>query len=148
MKLLKLYSWFAGSLSDFSNSFKDNEALYKQALAFWGNLENVSILIFIIFIVLGIALAAYYYKPYNDRPGRHYKLSHWAVFLIVTLFLTFAVTFGFEYLSVEPKLKGAAWLEAKIAICNAIYAAGLYVVTSFVWCNSKLPTNACRIFKW
>ena len=25
MKLLKLYSWFAGSVSDFTNRFKDNE---------------------------------------------------------------------------------------------------------------------------
>ena len=36
MKLLKLYSWFAGSVSDFTNRFKDNEVLYKQAKTFVG----------------------------------------------------------------------------------------------------------------
>lgn len=147
MKLLKLYSWFAGSLSDFTRQFGDNKALYNQARAFWGKLENVSILILLIFIVLGISLAAYYYKPYNDKPGRHYKLGHWTVFLIITIILTFAVTLGFEYFAVEPKIKGAAWLETKIAICNALYAVGVYLLTSVVWCNFNLPTNACKIFK-
>lgn len=147
MKLLKIYSWISGSMTDFTKPFKENEALYKQARAFWGQLENNSIVIFFICIVLGIALAIYYYKPYNDSPGRHYTLKHWLIFLFITFVLTFVVTFGFEYLAVTPKLSGAMGLEAKIALGNAIYASFLYFITSVVWCNVG-STNACRIFKF
>ena len=147
MKLLKLYSWIAGTLSDFTKPFQENEALYKQARAFWGKLENNSMLIFLICIVLGISIAAYYYRPYNNKPGRHYTLGHWAVFLFVTFLFTFLVTLGAEYLMVEPKIQGALTLEAKIALGNAIYASFLYFITSVVWCNA-FPTNASRIFKF
>lgn len=147
MKLLKIYSWISGSITDFTKPFKDNEALYKQARAFWGQLENYSIVIFLICLVLGIALAIYYYKPYNDSPGRHYTLKHWLLFLFITFLLTFAVTFGFEYFAVTPKLSGAIGLEAKIALGNAIYASIVYFITSVIWCNIG-STNAYRLFKF
>ncbi|MBE6260532.1 MAG: hypothetical protein E7107_06860 [Prevotella sp.] len=148
MKLLKLYNWIAGSVNDFARPFKqrENEELYKQAKTFWSQLENSSIVIILIFVFLGIALAAYYYKPYNDAPGRHYTLKHWIIFLLITFILTFLVTLGFEYFAVPPKLEGALMLETKIALGNAIYASVFYFVVSVVWCNIG-PTNACRIFK-
>ena len=147
MKLLKLYSWISGSMTDFTKPFKDNEALYKQARSFWGHLENNSVVIFLICLVLGIALAIYYYKPYNDSPGRHYTLKHWLIFLFITFLLTFVVTFGFEYFAVTPKLSGAIGLEAKIALGNAIYASIVYFITSVIWCNIG-STNAYRLFKF
>lgn len=148
MKLLKLYSWFAGSVSDFTNRFKDNEVLYKQAKFFVDKLESNSMIIFLICIGLGILFAALYYTTYNNKPGRHYTLAHWVGFLFFTFVITFLVTFGFEYIAVTPKINGAAWLECKIALCNALYSVGFYFVTSWVWCQFDLPTNACRIFKY
>lgn len=147
MKLLKIYKWIAGGMPDFTRQFQENEQLYKQAQAFWNKLENSSLLIVLIFLVLGIALAAWYYKPYNNKPGRHYTPKHWAIFLIVTFVVTFLVTLGFEYFAVHSKLQGAFMLEAKIALGNAIYAMGMYLITSLVWCN-WLPTNAYRMFKF
>ena len=147
MKLLKLYSWIAGSLADFTKPFKENEALYKQAKAFWDKLENSSLVIVLIFLVLGIAWAAYYYTSYNNNPGRHYTPKHWILILLVTAVVTFLVTLGFEYLAVEPKINGAFLLEVKIAIGNALYAAFAYLLTSIVWCNT-LPTNAYKMFKF
>lgn len=149
MKLLKIYSWIAGSMNDFARPFtqRDNEELYKQAKEFWTQLDNLSIVIVLIFVILGTALAAYYYKPYNDKPGRHYTLKYWIFFFFVTFILTFSLTFGFEYFAVPPKLDGATLLEIKIAIGNAIYASLVYIVTSIVWCNVG-RTNACRIFKF
>jgi len=147
MKLMKLYSWIAGSLADFTRPFRDNEAMYKQARAFWDKLENYSMIIFLICLFLGIALACYYYKPYNNSPGRHYKLNHWLVFLLITVVLTFLVTLGFEYFAVPPKITDSFGLEAKIALGNAIYAAIVFFVTSVAWCNIG-STNACRIFKF
>lgn len=146
MKMLGLYKWIAGSLSDFTRPFQNNEVLYNQAKSFWRHLESSSIVLIIIFIVLGILLAAYYYKPYNEKPGRHYRPINWICFWLLTFALTFIVTLNFEYMAVAPKLQGAFLLEAKIAVGNALYSSLLFLVTSIVWCNF-LPTNAYRIFK-
>lgn len=149
MKLLKIYSWIAGSKNDWLRPFqqKENEDLYSQANDFWSNLESSSVLIVLIFVVLGISLAAYYYKPYNDVAGRHYTIKHWIFWLLGVFILTLLVTLGVEYLAVPPKLDGAQILEIKIALGNAIYASFIYFITSIVWCNFG-PTNACRIFKF
>lgn len=147
MKPLDLYEWIAGSMSNFTKPFQENEALFNQAKSFWRHLDGSMMVVIAIFIVLGIALAITYYKPYNDKPGRHYRPTHWLIFLAITFVLTFSVTWGFEYIAVKPVLKGAAMLEMKIALGNAIYASVLYFVTSVVWCNA-LPTNAYRLFKF
>ena len=147
MKILKIYKPIAGSMSDFINQFQNNEQLYAQARSFWQQLEAHSFALPIIILVLGIGFAAFYYKPYNDMPHRHYKPLHWLLFLVVTFVVTFLVTWGYEYVSVPPRLQGANWLEVKIAIANALYTSGCYFLTSVVWCYF-CPTNAYRFFKF
>lgn len=147
MKLLKLYSWITGTMADFAKPFSENKALYNQAKGFWNKLENSSLVIVLIFLVLGISWAVYYYTSYNNNPGRHYTPKHWTLMLLVTIIVTFLVTFGFEYFAVEPKINGAFLLEVKIAIGNSLYAAFAYLLTSIVWCNT-LQTNAYRMFKF
>ena len=146
MKILAFYKWIAGSMTDFINQFRNNEALYNQARAFWNKMESSAPIILIIFLVLGISLAVFYYQPYNNRPGRHYTPKHWLIFLAVTFVLTFFVTWGFEYIAVKPVLDTTTMLQVKIALGNAIYASLLYLVVSFVWCQI-LPTNAYRLLK-
>ncbi len=135
-------------MNDFCRPFQNNEALYKQAQSFWNQLESSSIVIVLIFAVLGILMAYTYYQPFNNKPGRHYKPKYWVISLAVTFVLTLAVTFGFEYFAHAPKLKGSMLLEFKIAIANSLYATLLYVVVSWVWCQFKLPTNAYRLIKF
>ena len=147
MKPIDLYEWIAGSMSNFTKPFQENEALFNQAKAFWRHLDGSMMVVIAIFVVLGIAFAVSYYKPYNDKAGRHYTPIHWLIFLAITFVFTFALTFGFEYIAVKPVLKGAVMLEMKIALGNAIYASVLYFVASVVWCNA-LPTNAYRLFKF
>ena len=134
-------------MNDFSKPFSENKALYNQVKGFWNKLENFSLIIVLIFLILGIAWAAYYYTSYNNSPGRHYTPKHWILLLLATVVVTFFVTLGFEYLAVEPKINGAFLLEVKIAIANALYAALAYLITSIIWCNT-LPTNAYRMFKF
>lgn len=147
MKLLKLYELFTGKMTDFLSQFQNNDSLYQQARVLWNKLEGISTILLIIFLVVGIALAFFYYKPYNNRPGRHYTPKHWVIFLIVTFAVAFILTLGFEYISVAPHLKGALLLETKIALGNGIYASALYILVSVLWCNA-LPTNAYRLFKF
>lgn len=141
------YGWIAGSMSDFTKPFQENEQLYNQAKTFWRHLDGFMPIVIAIFIILGILLAWYYYKPFNDKPGRHYRLRYWCGFLAVTFFLTLALTLVLEYIVAKPTLNGAFRLELMIAIGNALYASVLYFLTSVVWCNA-LPTNAYRLLKF
>lgn len=147
MKPLDLYEWIAGSMSHFTKPFQNNEALYDQAKTFWRTLDSSMMFGIAAFVVFGIALAYIYYKPYNNKPGRRYRRTHWLGFLALTFVATFVVTWGFECLAAKPILKGAVILEMKVALANALYAAIIYFVTSWVWCNF-FPTNAYRLLKF
>lgn len=141
-----LYGWMASSKSDFTRNFRDNEILLSQANKFWTNIESSSMIILLISIVVGIMMAWSYYGPYNNKPGRHYRPRYWFIFMLLVIVLTLILTLGFECLAYPPQLQGAFVLELKIALINAIYAIGVYLLASFIWCNT-LPTNACRILK-
>lgn len=147
MKLLKLYQWIAGKMTDFISQFQNNDSLYQQARTFWGKLEGISTILLIIALMIGVLFAVIYYKPYNNKPGRHYTPKHWIIFLVITFVMAFLLTLGFEYIAVAPHLKGALLLETKIALGNGIYASALYFIVSVLWCNA-LPTNAYRLFKF
>ena len=135
-------------MADFTKPFQNNETLYSQARAFWNKLEASSILIVALFILLGIAMACVYYKPFNDKPGRHYKPKYWVYFLLATFVLTLLVTLGCEYAIAQPKLDGAFVLELKTAFANAIYSSVVYLFVSWIWCQFNLPTNAYRLIKF
>ena len=148
MKLLKLYQWITGTMADFTKPFQDNDALYKQAQAFWKQLDVSSIIFVSIFLLLGIVMASIYYKPFNDKPGRHYKPKYWIYFLLTTFVLTLLVTLGCECAIAQPKLDGSFVLELKIAVANAIYSSFIYIFVSWIWCQFNLPTNAYRLIKF
>ncbi len=147
MNLIKFYGWIAGSMSDFTKPFQENEQLYNQAKAFWRHLDGSMVIVFIGFVLAGILFAAYYYKWFNNNPGRHYRPRYWAFSLLLTVLITFIGTLGFECFVAKPTLNGAFWLEVRIAFGNALYALVVYFLTSVVWCNA-LPTNAYRLFKF
>lgn len=145
MKLLGLYKWATGSMSDFTKPFENNDALFNQAKAFWHRLDDYALIFIVIFIILGIGLAYIYYKPFNEKSGRHYKPSYWLVFLIGSFIVTLFLTYIIEMIVVHSSISGASWLEFKVAFGNAVYAALLYFITSVVCCRF-LKTNAYKIF--
>lgn len=146
MKLLELYRWFIGTVSDFSKPFRENEELLNEARKFWRNLEANSWIIVLLFVVIGILMAVTYYTYWNNKPGRHYKPKDWIIYLVATFIICFLLTLGIVYFLCPPNLSGSFPLELKLALCNALYSIGVYLIVSFVWCN-WLPTNAYRIFK-
>ena len=93
-------------------------------------------------------MASIYYKPFNDKPGRHYKPKYWIYFLLTTFVLTLLVTLGCECAIAQPKLDGSFVLELKIAVANAIYSSFIYIFVSWIWCQFNLPTNAYRLIKF
>jgi len=147
MKMLSFYKWIAGSMQDFTSQFRNNESLFSQARTYWSQLEASSVILIIIFFVLGIALAIYYYQPFNNRPGRHYKPIYWWLFLGLTFLLTGLVTWLYLHFSAPSNLSGVGILHFKLAIGNAVYATLLYLVCSWLWCQFNFPTNAYRFLK-
>lgn len=148
MKCLALYKWLAGSKNDFLKPFQHDETLQRQAKHFIDNLDKMSWSLVLLFVAIALIAAVSYYIPYNNQPGRHYKPSHWLVFLLVAIVLAGVATFGAEYLISTPKLDGAMQFEVMVAVANAVYAGVAYFVASVVWCNCSLPTNAYRMFKF
>ena len=148
MKLLSLYKWAVGSMADFTSQFQDNEVLFNQARAYWNKLEASSIIVLIIFLVLGISMSISYYLPYNNHPGRHYKPIYWLYFWGGTFVLAFLLTWCYVHYAVSSNLSGVPMLQLKLALGNALYASGLDFLCSWIWCQFNLPTNACRIFKF
>ena len=148
MKLLGLYKWIIGTMSDFVKQFQNNETLYDKARAFWGDLESHSIVFIFLFLGIGIGIAYFYYKSFNNKPGRHYKPIHWWKFLALTFFISILLTLGVEYILIPPTIKGSFVLELKLAFANAIYSSLVYVLISWIWCQFNLPTNAYRYLKF
>ncbi len=134
------------SKNDFISQFKENESLYKQAKTFWNHLEGLSPWCYAIAILLGIALAWGYYKPFNEIPGRHYLPKYWCRFLIVAGLLAAIFTFVLEFVVANPKPDGALGIEAQVALINAVYTVVLYLLVSILWCVSN-KTNAYPFYK-
>ena len=66
MKWLDAYGWMAGSMSDFTKPFQENEALFNQAKAFWRNLEGWAPMLLLIGLLFGI-FSAILYPPHHRK---------------------------------------------------------------------------------
>lgn len=143
MKLLSLYTWMAGSKSDLYNN---NEEIKDQIDKFWGKLEGISIILVFLLFIVAIGVACDYYGRYNNKPGRHYGIKRWIMFGIISVIATGIFTFGTEFIFAKPQINGTCGIELKIALCNALYAAIIYLIASFLWCNFG-RTNAYRLLK-
>lgn len=125
----------------------NNDNLQNQATQVWNKLDGVTPFLLLISVIIGIGLAVYYYKPYNEQPGRHYKVSHWAMWGIIATVSTLIATFLIEFFAIKTNLRtGLTSLYIMTAISNAIYSALLYLIMSILWCYA-FPTNAYRFFK-
>ena len=144
---LGCYKLIIGSMSDFTRPFQENEQLFKQAKLFWNKLDGLVWIPLVASLILGIIFLYWYYVPYNNRPGRHYKLIHWSKFLGITFIVSLLVSIICLFSMAPSSLQGADVLELKIATTNAFGASFIYLLGSWIWCNF-LPTNACRFLKF
>lgn len=141
---------FIGNKSAFLKPYSGDgqEALYQQAMLFWGKLDSVSFLFpLILVIVCGISVW-YYYIPFNNTPHRHYKPKYWWMMMAVCAVLCFLLTLGVAVVCAPPKFEGTKVLEFELALGNMLYTVFAYGFVSFVWCNCrKAKTNAYRYLK-
>lgn len=140
-----LCTWLAGSKNDFIKQFRENEQLYNQAKDFWKDLEGS--LLWIFPIVIAVVAVLIYYTWFNNSPGRHYHPKYWGLFLVGMTVFVWIGSFGLEYYLHGSALTGATKVLSLIATEYSIYAVGVYLLLSVIWCN-WLPTNAYRLFKF
>lgn len=147
MHAINLYKPLGVSGNRFKKTFQDNEVLYEHAKNFWNNIDSNGLIIIIIFLVIGALGAIYYYKWYNNKPGRRYLPKKWFIWLGITAVTSFVVSLIILLFIARPRLEGSFTLELKIAFGNALYAAIVYLITSVLLCNCW-QTNAYRMFKF
>ena len=141
MKLIGLYKPFVGTEAKFLDNYPPETQDIAQK--FWNNLNDSCLFLILFFILVSIILCVYYFTFYNEKPGRHYKPSHWGGFYIATLVFSFIGTAVLGYLLNNTSLNDSSYLIWEIALGNLLYSFLLYGVLSFVW-FWKLPTNAYR----
>ncbi len=144
MKNLFLYKWLVGTQSEFTKPFQDNENLFNQAKAFWHQLEGIAWLELSVGVVIGILGALLYFGPFNDLPGRHYKVRFWVEGMVISAAVSLIVSLTIAYFLAQPNISGAFKLESHIAFGNLIYAALSYFIVSLI-CWNYGSTNAYRL---
>lgn len=142
--LAKLYGWlYPVSHAKFINGLPEESQA--RGAAFWNSLSPCESGLFITFILLGIAAAIIYFKPFNNKPGRHYRGRWWWFFAAIAFFGTLLVS----YILCGIILKDARNLGQSLSFQhflswgNAFYAFVLYFIISFIWWNWG-KTNAYR----
>ena len=148
MDLSTFYGWFGVNSASLIDANKDNN-MGDSAMTAWANLSQWAILFFVGMVLLSFGLAFYYYKEYNNKPKRHYTPKQWLLMGLVAIASVFVLTFICAFcLEKTDAINGLIALELKLSLCNSLYAAGIYLLVSFIWCNvPELPTNAYRILK-
>jgi len=148
MKIVDIYGWGLPKQADFLNHFKNNDTLYNQARALWSKLDACTVWFIIAFVVLALVFAIIYYGPYNNKPGRHYKVRHWFIWMIITAAVTFVVTMAIGLIMVKSPLSARIGLILRISGVNVLYSIGVYFVVALLVCNAPfLKTNAYRFLK-
>ena len=146
MDLSTFYGWAVSSTS-LADANKAN-GMRDAALHAWGHLSQYTLVFVVLMLVSSIGMAIYYYTEYNNQPNRHYTPQQWALVGLASIIISFVATLVFAYVMQKTgNILGLFILELKLAMCNTLYAAGFYLVTSFVWCNLPLKTNAYRYLK-
>lgn len=147
MGMLDLYSWGLPNQGAHLQRYRDNDSLYNMARAFWSNLDSAAVYFMVVFLILGIAIACFYYYGYNKFPGRKYKVQHWTIWLLITAAATILVTLGLGSAIVNSNLQEKFGFLLRISLINGVYALAVYFISSVIICNLPIATNAYRFLK-
>lgn len=147
MHLLKFYQLLIGNKASFLQPYTGDgqEDLYSQASLFWDKLDGLSIVFILLFFLIGVLAAWFYYKPFNEQPNRHYLPKYWWMFFIASAIVSFLVTFGAALGIANPRISGTWTIEMRIALQNALLTLVIYLLASVFICK-KCTTNAYRMF--
>lgn len=142
--------FFLPSQAEFLRKFPQNDAIIQRVNLLWQEFDNWSMILLFVTAVIVAGLACYYYGPYNKKPGRHYKMKYWWIFLIASWLLTLVLTIVAECWGISTSLPFDKMLSIylQIVLINTfIYSTSVYFITSVIICNWG-KTNAYRHLKF
>lgn len=135
------------SKGEFLSHFAYNEHLKAQANQVWRQLDDYAVWVLVGSIAIGVMCAVSYYTWYNEMPHRHYRISHWARWLVLAFVATLIAAVGFGYLAITTNINsGLDSLYWRCALNAALYSAMAYLLLSVLWCN-LWSTNAFKFLK-
>lgn len=141
--MIEIYKPLAGTLAKFQETLPNETKDIAQT--FWKDLDNACLFFVILCAISSIGFCIYYFTIYNNKPGRHYKISHWAAFWLISIIATLILTGVIGLLMTNHGIQGSVMLIWKVAFLNAVYSLLIYLGLSLVWWG-VLPTNAYRPF--
>ena len=142
--LIKMYKFIVGTESKFTDAL--DASTQEAGEEYWHTLDKACLVLFLAMLIITIGLCVLYFTYYNNRPGRHYRVSHWVRFYVGAITASFVSTWLLSYILATPTVKGAEWLVFDIAIGNLEYSIILFLFMSIIWWR-YLPTNAYRVIK-
>lgn len=146
--IVDLYGWGLPKQTEFLNHYKSNETLFRHARDLWSKLDSCTIWFIAAFVVLALLFSIIYYGPYNNRPGRHYKVKYWFIWMLITAVVTFVVTLVIGLIVAKSPLTAGIGLILRISGVNVLYSIGVYFIVALLVCNAPfLKTNAYRFLK-
>ena len=139
INLLTVLTWFT-SKKEYLSNYADNESAKKAATRLWNAIESGEIFLIITMIVLTVAICWFYYFPFNNKSGRHYRPKYWAIAGAINLIAVALTTWGLCCI-LTPNPSFDYWFLTEVTIVNTIYALVLYYIISNI-INRKGESNA------
>lgn len=139
----ELYNWFIPSRTDWINAHQDKDVLREMATQFYDKLESLPLLFLLIAAAIGILGAVIYYYGVNNLSGRMYKISKWAIALLITVLVSWAITLGAGYGLASSELADTNSIIFQFTIPQIIWTLLVYFLISVLCCNVG-KTNAYR----
>lgn len=138
-----LYNWFIPSRADWVTAHQKNDTIKDLAKQFYDKLDSLTLLFFIFAVVFGILGAVIYYYGLNNLPGRMYKISKWAIALLITVLISWGVALGWGYYAASSDLADTDSIIFRFTLPQIIWTLLVYFLTSVICCNVG-KTNAYR----
>lgn len=147
MGIVNIYDWGLPNQAEHLARYRDNEARYKAAIDLWKDIDTSSIYFLSAALIISTLIVWFYYCGYNNRPGRKYRICHWAIWLAITAVVTIILTMIIGNVTVSSTLNEQVGFILRISLINGLYASCFYFLWSFIICNVPVTTNAYRFLK-
>lgn len=139
--LLTAITWALPKKGYLANYASDDSAK-KAAAKLWSSIDQCDVYLVAEMVVITLLVCWFYFFPYNQKPGRHYKPKYWRIFGLVSVVLAFMISYFTSYaMSKNPGFDHA--FLVKVSGINSLYSVALYWCAS--WCfNASGKSNAYK----
>ena len=126
--ILTAITW-AFPKKEYLAKFANDDSAKNAAAKLWRSIDQCDVCLVVVMAVMTLLVCWFYFFPYNQKPGRHYKPKYWRIFWIVNFVLVLVVSYFMSYaMAKNPSFDRG--LLFQVSWVNALYSLVLY------WCIS------------